>query len=53
MVKIKSRLMNSCECAMTSHAFNEDLIIGVTQRFFFTHDVVKSKRSIFDYMNYT
>ena len=40
--------MDSYECMVTSHPFNEDQRASVTRGFFFTNDVTKSEHSIFD-----
>ena len=43
MIEIKSRPMDSCGHMATSHPFNEDQMIGNTQCFFFTYDMMKSE----------
>ena len=48
MAEIKSRLMDSCGHMATFHPFNEDQMASITRRFFFTCDVTKLERSIFD-----
>ena len=37
----------------TSQVFSEDRMARITRRFFFTRNVVKSERSMFDWMDET
>ena len=52
MAEIKSRLMDFGGRMVTSLVFDEDQMTNITQ-FFFTHDMTKSDRSIFDQMDKT
>ena len=53
MVEIKSCKMESYGRMATSHAFDGAQTVGITCRFFFTCDVIKSKCFIFDETNGT